>query len=196
MRNYLSLVFLLLFVPVISHGQEHTKPAARTEPPPAATRTQPELGSWIRYESTEGRYSVLLPKQPTFTTQQATTADGVQFPQYMANSTYESGVCLTGYFDQVQGTVFNFDNARDGMVKAVKGSLSREAPISLDGYEGREFLVTATLGGTEALFRVRIYKVQMRIYVLQFISEKASESEALVKDSRKYFDSFTPVAEP
>jgi len=139
---------------------------------------------------------VLLPKKPTLTTQEAATADGVKFVQYMANSTYDSGVCLTGYFDQVQGTVFNFDNARDGMVKAVKGTLSREAPISLDGYEGREFLVAANLSGTDALFRVRIYKVQMRIYVLQFISEKASESEALVRDSRKYLDSFTPLPNP
>lgn len=195
MRNYLSLVFLL-FLPAITLGQEHTRPAARTEPSPPVVRTEVPPGSWIHYQSTEGRYSVLLPKSPTFTTQEATTADGVKFPQYMANSTYESGVCLTGYFDQVQGTVFSFDNARDGMVKAVKGTLSREAPISLDGYEGREFLVSANLSGTDALFRVRIYKVQMRIYVLQFISEKASESEALVKDSRKYFDSFTPVTEP
>jgi hypothetical protein len=196
MRNYLSLLFLLLFLPIIGLGQEHTKPAARTEPPPPAARTQPEPGSWIRYQSTEGRYSVLLPKKPTFTTQEATTADGVKFPQYMANSTYESAVCLTGYFDQVAGTVFNFDNARDGMVSAVKGTLSREAPISLDGYEGREFLVSANLNGTDALFRVRIYKVEMRIYVLQFISEKGSESEAIVKDSRKYFDSFTPIPAP
>ncbi|PYS69635.1 MAG: hypothetical protein DMF69_16375 [Acidobacteria bacterium] len=196
MRNYSSLVFLLLVFPVISLGQEHSRPAARTEPPPPAARTAPEPGSWIRYESVEGRYSVLLPKKPTFTTQEATTADGVKFPQYMANSTSEKAVCLTGYFDQVEGTVFNFDNARDGMVKAVKGTLSREAPISLDGYEGREFLVSANLNGTDALFRVRIYKVQTRIYVLQFISEKGSESEALVKDSRKYFDSFTPVAAP
>jgi len=187
MRIYLSLVFLLLFLPIISLGQEHTKPAARTEPAP---------DSWIHYESAEGRYSVLLPKKPNLTTQEATTADGVKFPQYMANSTYGAAVCLTGYFDQITGTVFNFDNARDGMVKAVKGSLSREAPISLDGYEGREFLVTANLNGTDALFRVRIYKVQTRIYVLQFISEKGSESEALVKDSRKYFDSFTPIPTP
>ena len=195
MRTYLSFVFLLLF-PVIGLGQEHTKPAARPTPVPPVVRTEPDPGSWIRYESSEGRYSVLLPKKPALTTQEATTADGVKFPQYMANATYDSGVCLTGYFDQVEGTVFNFDNARDGMVKAVKGTLGREARISLDGYEGREFLVTATLSGTEALFRVRIYKVQTRIYVLQFISEKGSESEALVKDSRKYFDSFTPMSTP
>jgi hypothetical protein len=196
MRIYLSLVFVLFFVPVIGVSQEHTQPASRPEPPPPAARPQPEAGSWIRYESTAGRYSVLLPKQPVLTTQEATTADGVKFPQYMANATYDSAVCLTGYFDQVTGTVFNFDNARDGMVQAVKGALSREAPISLDGYEGREFVVTANLNGLDALFRVRIYKVQTRIYVLQFISERRSESEALIRDSKKYFDSFTPVPAP
>jgi hypothetical protein len=189
-------------------SQEHTKPPrseptpVRTEPPsirpvPAAsTRTEPAAGSWIRHESPAGRYRVLLPVEPTLSSQEAATADGVKFTQYLSNATSQTAVCLTGYFDQVPGTVFNFDQARDGMLSAIKGTLLWEKSISLDGHNGREFQIAAHLEATQMVFRVRIYHVQTRVYILQFISEKRFESPEIVRDSVKYFDSFTPYMAP
>ena len=197
MRILFALLFLLLLTPVAALSQEHTSRPPRTEPPPprvepSAPRTQPVPGSWIRYESSAGRFSVLLPGQPKLSTQESATADGVKFTQYLSNASSATAVCLTGYFDQVAGTVFNFDTARDGMVNAIKGSLLWEKAISLGVHTGREFQVAANLDGTDAIFRVRIYQAHTRIYVLQFISEKKYEGPEIVRDSKKYLDSFTP----
>ena len=206
MRTLITFLLLLLVTPMLCRSQEHTKPPrseptpVRTEPPirtaPVTTRTEPAPGSWIRYESPAGRYRILLPVQPTLTTEEAATADGVRFPQYLANATSPTEVCLTAYFDQVAGTVFNFDQARDGMVKAIPGTLLWEKSISLDGHHGREFQIAAKVEATDMIFRIRIYQVQTRIYVLQFISEKRLESPEIVRDSQKYFDSFTPYMAP
>ena len=197
MRTPFATLLLLLSTPVVCLSQEHTPRPPRTEPAPPRTeplqpRTEPVPGSWIKYDSTAGRFSVLLPGQPKLSTQESATADGVKFTQYLSNASSATAVCLTGYFDQVPGTVFNFDQARDGMVKAVKGSMLWEKAISLGVHTGREFQIVANLDGTDAMFRVRIYQVQTRIFVLQFISEKKYEGLEIVKESKKYLDSFTP----
>lgn len=190
MKTLLTLVFVVLLTPSLNMAQEHTPRA------PRPTTTAPVAETWIRYHSPAGRYTVLLPAQPTLTTQESATADGVKFTQYLANSASPTAVCLTGYFDQVPGSVFNFDNARDGMVRAIKGTLQKESAISLGGSSGRELLVSANLDGTDATFRVRLYHVGTRIYVLQFISEARLESPQIVREANKYFDSFSVDVSP
>ena len=50
---------------------------------------------WIKYDSPEGGYSVLLPGQPNLTTQEAATANGEKFPQYMASASDAGAVFLS-----------------------------------------------------------------------------------------------------
>lgn len=150
---------------------------------------------WIKYKSAEGRYVVSVPGQPKVSTQEATAATGDKFQQYMA-TVIEPGdvVYVVGYFDQVPGTIFSADLARDGMVKGVNGALISEAPIRLDGYPGRELKVSAKAsGGNEYVLRARYYEAEKRIYVLQFIFPKSLESDALNAKGTKYLDSFQVV---
>ncbi len=150
---------------------------------------------WIKYSSAEGRYTVSLPAQPTLSTQEATTADGQKFPQYLAAVTEPGDVAyMTGYFDYVPGTIFSADAARDGMVKRVNGILLSEKTISLGGYPGRELRVSAKPdGGTEYIIRARFYETEKRVYVLQFIVPKSLESDVTEVKGIKYFDSFQVV---
>src|SRR5216683_761344 len=129
---------------------------------------------WIKYTSEEGRYTVSLPVQPKITTQEATTAEGQKFPQHLASVIEPGDVAyVTGYFDEVPGTVFSADAARDGMMQRVNGTLISEKSISLGAYPGRDLRVLArAAGGGEYIVRARLYEAEKRIYVIQFIVKK------------------------
>ncbi|MBC8030467.1 MAG: hypothetical protein H7Z16_10180 [Pyrinomonadaceae bacterium] len=149
-----------------------------------------EPAEWIKHSSPEGRYSVLLPAQPTIGTQESATADGEKFTQYKATLVEGNGVYLIGYFDCVAGTTYSLDKGRDGMVEAVKGTLLSESAISLGGSPGRELKVAArTPNGTEFILSTRIYDVDKRVYVLQFVSPKSEDGNGSAKATR-FFDSF------
>ena len=161
---------------------------------------------WIAYTSPEGRYSVSLPAQPKVSTQEATAVNGEKLPQYLA-SVVEPGdvLFMIGYFDTLPGTVFSADAARDGMVKRINGTLISETAISLGGYSGRELKVLTTPASpapaegakpaepVEYIVRARFYEADKRVYVVQLISPKSLENDALAAKAAKYFDSFQVV---
>ena len=163
-------------------------------------------GEWIKYTAPEGRYSVSLPAQPSLSTQQATSATGEKFPQYLAAVVEPGDVAFViGYFDSVPGTIFSADAARDGMVKQINGTLISETAISLGDYPGRELKIVTTPAaakpaegekaakGLEYIVRARFYEADKRVYVLQLIFPKSLESDALTAKATKYFDSFQVV---
>lgn len=162
-----------------------------------------QTAGWINYSSPEGRYTVSLPAQPKITSQESATAEGTKFPQYLAMVTEPGDVVyIVAYFDALPGTTFSQENARDGMVAAVKGKLVNETAISLSGYSGRELNISTMLGtdepkaGTEAIDAVeyfdkaRFYEVEKRIYVLQLLAPKSLWGSELKAKAAKYFDSF------
>ncbi len=151
---------------------------------------------WVDYNSAEGRYTVLLPAQPKVSTQEAATADGQKFLQYMATAQAPNAIYLVGYFDHVPGTTFSVDRARDGMVTAVKGTLISERTISLSGNPGLEMKVGSKSGETEYIFLVKFYDTENRVYVQQVVYPKANEGEAMTRNAAKYFDSFQILKNP
>lgn len=146
---------------------------------------------WIRYESAAGRYSVLLPVQPTLSTQEWSTAAGKKVTQYRCTAFDGQATFLIGYYDYFSGMTFSFDKARDGIVGKIKGTLLSERAIRLGGHRGRELTVSA-IGpdGTELLDRARLYDVDKRIYVLQFITVKSEDDSASAEKADRYFASF------
>jgi hypothetical protein len=147
---------------------------------------------WIKYDSKEGRYSVLLPSQPTVDSQEATSTSGNKFTQYKATVAGANVVYMIGYFDYSPPTTFTLDKGRDGMVNAVKGTLLSERAISLSDSPGREIHVAAKdESGSEFVIFARFYDIDHRVYVVQFITTKAGE--AADTKANKYFDSFQVV---
>jgi len=146
---------------------------------------------WIKYNSPEGRYSVLFPGEPKLTTQDTTAATGEKMLQYLAMSSDSGAVYMVGYFDSAANMTFSFDKARDGFVAAVKGTLLAEKAISLDGNPGRELKVLAKIpDADELIMMVRFFQVGMRIYVIQLIVPKSSEAATSAEKNVNYFDSF------
>ncbi len=146
---------------------------------------------WIKYNSPEGRYSVLFPGEPKLTTQDTTAATGEKMLQYLAMSSDSGAVYMVGYFDSAANMTFSFDKARDGFVAAVKGTLLAEKAISLDGNPGRELKVLAKISeADELIMMVRFFQAGMRIYVIQLIVPKSSEAATSAEKNVNYFDSF------
>jgi hypothetical protein len=146
---------------------------------------------WIKYNSPEGRYSVLFPGEPKLSTQDTTAATGEKMPQYLAMSSGSDAVYMVGYFDSAPNMTFSFDKARDGFVAAVKGTLLGEKAISLDGNPGRELKVLAKISDAdELIMMVRFFQAGVRIYVIQLIVSKSSEAAISAEKNVNYFDSF------
>lgn len=146
---------------------------------------------WIKYDSAEGRYSILLPKEPELDTQDAQNSDGVQFKQHLASVSDGTSFYMISYFDYAPQINYSFDKGRDGMVAAVKGQLLSESNISLGVHAGRELKVSATDSqGTDFIIHARFYDVNRRIYVLQRIYQRERDDAANSQVTSKYFDSF------
>src|SRR5262249_22412847 len=134
--------------------------------------------------------SILFPTEPQLSSQDITAASGDKVTQYLAISTGSGATCVVGYFGIAPGTTFSFDKGRDGMVAAVKGTLVEEKTLTLGSYPGRELKIAAqSAGGQDFISVARYYQAGDRVYVVQFLVLKSSESELAGKRA-KYFDSF------
>jgi hypothetical protein len=145
---------------------------------------------WVKYTSHEGRYSVLIPQQPTLKEQEATASTGETFTQYMAQTSDADSYYMLSYFDYTSNMAFSLDKGRDGMVNAVNGTIISEQAITLGGQPGRDLKVSATTKGIDLIIRARIYNIGTRVYVLQHMFTKASDTPALAAKTTRYFNSF------
>src|SRR5438874_8996987 len=135
----LTFTFFVLLVSATSlFSQEHND---------SATTTQKQ---WFTYTSAEGSYTVSLSEQPKLTSQNITAASGDKLIQYMASAPVGVGLVMVGYFDYPNNVVFSLDEARDGMVNSLHGTLLGEESISLGGSPGRQLKIAAkTETGTD-----------------------------------------------
>jgi len=169
-------ILLMLIAPAFALGFQHSD-------------------DWITYDSKEGRYSILVPSQPTVGSQEATTADGVVFTQYKA-AVVSDVAYMIGYFDYTDAMTFTIDKARDGIVAALKGTLISEKTVRLGSSLGREIRLSAKdANGIEYDVRARLFDIDRRVYVLQFIAPKSTDLAIADVKAARYFDSFQ-VAKP
>lgn len=169
----LTAVLLLVISPVLTLAIQHSD-------------------DWVKYNSKEGGYTVLLPGQPTLDSQEANTASGEKFTQYKATVKSGNVVYMIGYFDYSPPTIFSFDKARDEMVDAIKGTVLNERSVRLGTSPGRELRLLAKDSETEYLMFARFHDVGRRVYVIQFIAPKSDET-GLEQRAARYFDSFQLV---
>jgi hypothetical protein len=146
---------------------------------------------WVKYDSEQGRYSLLFPSQPKLTAQGPTSPDDKQVAQYRAQASDSNGLYMVIYSDYPPDLEFSFDKARDAAVATVRGRLLSEKTISLGGNPGREWTTLTKPSVREHLIRARVYKVGKRVYILQHLFYKSSDTEAQEeKKTIKFFDSF------
>ena len=82
------------------------------------------------------------------------------------------------------------NGARDGMLETTKAKLVQEEKIKLGEYQGRDLLVEAP--GARSYFRMRMYLVKQRLYMVMTEGPKAQVTGGVAK---KFLDSFRLVPE-
>lgn len=149
---------------------------------------------WTTYSSPEGRYSVLFPGKPELSTEQAPAHTGETLTQYFAICTDPDAggdvVYNVAYFDLAPSMAYSFDEARDGYVKAVNGTLQSEKTIQFKGFPGRELKATANSSGKDFSLMARLILVEKRVYMVQFIFTKSYDAARAADKSATFFNSF------
>jgi hypothetical protein len=149
---------------------------------------------WTAYNSPGGRYTVLFPGKPELSTEHAPAHTGETLTQYFAICTDPDAgsdvVYNVAYFDLLPQMAYSFDEARDGYVKAVNGTLQSEKTIQFSGYPGRELKATANSSGKDFNLMARLILVEKRVYRVQFIFTKSYDAARAAEKSAKFFDSF------
>lgn len=149
---------------------------------------------WTTYNSPAGRYSVLFPGKPELTTEYAPAHTGEKLTQFYAICTDPDAgsdvVYNVTYFDLLPEMAYSFDEARDGYLKAVNGTLQSEKNIQFSGYPGRELKATANSSGKDFNLMTRFILVEKRVYIVQFIFTKAYDAARAAEKSATFFNSF------
>lgn len=151
---------------------------------------------WIKYNSPQGRYSVLVPGEPTLSRQQTVASGGKKITQYRATAFEANFAVFVAYYDYASTMTYSLNQARDSIVASL-GTLLSERKINLGDHPGLEMNVSAKgSDGTELLVRVRIYDVDRRVYVLQFIIPRLKDDDVSAEKATRYFDSFRITKRP
>lgn len=172
MRKKMLATFFVLIVISFTYGSQNT-------------------ANWIKYTSTEGRFSVLLPSQPKLLTQPATTSDDTQITQHAVYYEEPYGLYMIGYFDKPAGMNYSLDVGQDAFVKSNNGTLLSGKKITLDGHQGRDLLVSSSNPSSgEIITHAWLIDAGNIIYAIQFIHLKSADPTLTSKYDATYFDSF------
>ncbi len=153
--------------------------------------TQPveskDPSGWVKFESTVGLFSILMPTQPTEQKETKDSASGPYTTTLLQSNKGNGEVCLAAWVDY--DPKFNFDTQkeieanRDNFVKTVKGTVVSTTRITHRGNPGIEFQGTAP----NFSFKSRVYVVGRRPYMLIVLFPAGGESSPTIN---KFISSF------
>jgi hypothetical protein len=144
-----------------------------------AAATTVGQGAWKEFTWKEGKCSVLLPGTPTVKKDSLQLAQGDTLYMILFADTPGMAKADEKLLKKV------FDDARDGLVKTLKGGkLVGETPVKLGKSLGREVRIEAEAPKS---YRTRLYYVGDRYYQLILMGSKEATGS---KDAEKFFGSF------
>ena len=150
---------------------------------------------WVKFTSPEGRFSLLVPHEPKL--EVVTDPTNAKLTHNRFSEFEQSYAFVIEYFDNViTGDPEKYlDQARDGIMSAINGTLVRENKISLDGYPGRELELSLTAkSGTVVSGRTRIYAGGSNFYSMSYVWRKDMDEPLASKIGEKYFSSIKFVS--
>jgi hypothetical protein len=147
---------------------------------------------WQKFNSPEGKFSVLMPSRPKLQVNDVEGAAG-KSTHYNYTSVKNIGLFAVMYFDHpvelkdAAQRESRLDVIRDGVVASLGGEMISEKKIKLYGNPGREFSVRKTEQGSEDVYQWRIFLVGKRVYQLSVATERKDSGSP---DVTKFFTSF------
>lgn len=190
MKRFLAFAIIVVGTSFAATAQEHTsRPPSTPSTTPARTNppSNPAVESgWVQFNSTEGRFSVLMPEIPVDQTETKDSAHG-PYTTHLFIVKDTTSVYLIGWVDY--DPRFNFDRQaeleanRDNFVNGLKAKLLSTRRTFIDGYSAVEF----TAETADRIFKSRVYMVGRRPYQIVIGSPKALDDSANVN---RFFNSF------
>ena len=149
-----------------------------------------QTSDWVKFNSTAGNFSVLLPKQPTEEKKTIPTP----YPSYtstMYTANVTGQLYLVGWVDYEPSYVFNtvkeLEANRDNMVKAIKGKLVTSNKTSFGTHQALDFTGEFLVGDRQFLFKAKVLIIGKRPYMLTYVFPQGQES---IPDGNRFFSSF------
>lgn len=148
---------------------------------------------WRAFGSEAGKFSVLTPGELVEQVQPQHTLVG-DVDSHMFECFSDGGEYVATYndfprlFSWLADPAKELEGARNGVVAALKGKLTGDAKIELDGHPGREFTFEGNApDGTPITVKSRIYAVGNRLYQI-FVS--AARGDLPASSTDKFLKSF------
>ncbi|MEP6912134.1 MAG: hypothetical protein ABI923_05230 [bacterium] len=69
-------------------------------------------GEWIKYNSSKGRYAILVPGEPKLSSQEILTSNGKKVTQYRATASEANFAVFVGYYDYTSAMTYSLNQAR------------------------------------------------------------------------------------
>jgi len=141
---------------------------------------------WLTFNSADGKFSVLLPAEPTSQTDSSTAA----YPNYITKmfiSRAKTDIFAIGWVDYE--TSYSFDAQkeleanRDNFVKGINGTLVSTANTKFNGYQAIEFIAKSG----SFYWSSKVFLVGKRPYQLLAGSNAGQASE----NENKFYSSFS-----
>ncbi len=187
MKRFLAISLLLLGLSISLKAQEHSARPTTTPTTPAPPANTPvDNSGWVKFNSDDGHFSVLMPEMPTDKTETVDSAHG-PYTTHLFIVRDTASVYLIGWVDYDPSFNFNrqaeLEANRDNFVKGIGAKLLSTRPATFDGYSGLEF----TAETPDRIFKSRVYMVGRRPYQIVIGSPKTLDDAAIVT---RFFNSF------
>ena len=189
MKRFFTISLIILAFSLSANAQEHnTKRPPATAPP--ATKQAPQstvdTGGWVKFDSTSGRFSVLMPEIPEDKVQ-TTDSDHGPYTTHLFIVRDTRNVYLIGWVDYDPSFNFNrqseLEANRDNFVKGISATLTNTRSLTIDNYSVLEF----TADTADRTFKSRVYMVGRRPYQIVIGYPKGDDDVAPVG---RFFNSF------
>jgi hypothetical protein len=169
---------LLLFL-VWCSGKGQADPPNARDVRAAAVQVKPPL---VRYDSPEGRCSVVLPRFPAGEHDERTDTHVILTEGQAVYMAHRHGSSLAA---TLVGVDASLDKLRDGSAAEVQGSIEGEERIRCGKAPGREYIVLSK--NRDFASRNRIFIASAGVYGVSFTTHRGSERSAL---ATAFLDSF------
>lgn len=149
-----------------------------------------EQTEWVKFTSPKGLFSLLAPHELKLSAPTDPSAEKLTHSRFNA---FENGYgFVIDYFEDlpIVDAGKYLDVTRDQVVHELKGTLTAQDNISLDGYPGREIALSiTTANGSIVLVRTRIYAVGTSMFSISYVWRKDMDSAVAAKTGEKFFSS-------
>lgn len=180
--------------PLVTENRHEIPDPGKQEFAPWTTLLQVQSGN--PFSSKEGRFSIKLPPGfPALELKEETAATAVgNIEVHNYNSGTSQGFCIVSYSDyppvSFQGRTAQkiLEDARDGALGSVKGTLEKQANITVQGHPALVFYGAGDSSGKTFYVMFEYVLVQPRVYQVGYLTDDRAGLEK--PEVQAYFKSF------